>query len=732
MRNLSIKNKILSIVTISIVLTFLISIIIMALEFKKLAQYQKNDFSKLVNQTAKEELKAFGQLAETSIDSYLKMSTESAINEELSKDIKSLETLTNELYMKNNSIEKDRLVLLLNSTISKNKNVTIKSGKNVINSNDKNNNQIIKSFYFSKLDITIYIKAFIKDIQESYKKDAANVLSNLRFLGNGYFYGVEVKKDKSAWYVVDGSKFKRFGKRWDLTHKDKKGRPYRKQILDNLENNSEGITFVPYVFFNPKTKQLNEKLAIGKRIDQWNWVIITGIYLTDMNEKIESSYASAVNNIKDIIKYLTITIAILSIIILLIISYFVSRYIKKELNSFQTGLVTFFKFLNREATEVKLLTNDSKDEIGNMSKIINDNINKSKENLEKRNAFLLDVENIVKEIKKGYLVKRLDKKMDDESLEELRKNFNEMLDTLSKNIGNDTNIILDILDKLSKNDFRNKISDENGKIPFAINNVINLINNMLNENKNDGLQLDKSSNNLLKYVDSLNQSSSNAATSLEETSAAVEEITGNIRNNTNNIIKMSDFATSLKNSSTKGEKLASKTTTSMEEINEQTNSIADAITIIDQIAFQTNILSLNAAVEAATAGEAGKGFAIVAQEVRNLASRSAQAAKEIKELVDNATVKTNEGKKISIEMIEGYEELNSDLQKTIEIIKDIENASKEQLIGIEQINNAINTLDAQTQENATMATQTTEVAHKTSTIAHKILNSVNEKEFIGK
>lgn len=117
---------------------------------------------------------------------------------------------------------------------------------------------------------------------------------------------------------------------------------------------------------------------------------------------------------------------------------------------------------------------------------------------------------------------------------------------------------------------------------------------------------------------------------------------------------MSSHSEELTQSIKKGQDLANSTVVSMDQINEQTQAIADAITVIDQITFQTNILSLNAAVEVATAGEAGKGFVVVAQEVRNLASRSAEAAKEIKDIVEEATEKTNNGKTIADEMINGY------------------------------------------------------------------------------
>ncbi len=267
---------------------------------------------------------------------------------------------------------------------------------------------------------------------------------------------------------------------------------------------------------------------------------------------------------------------------------------------------------------------------------------------------------------------------------------------------------------------------------IGLNNLSNIINQMLQENKINGLSLDESSKVLLENVNILNKASNETAVSLEETAAALEEITSTVINNTERISTMTNHSKELSNSIEEGQKLATITVESMDSINEQTQAIADAITIIDQIAFQTNILSLNAAVEAATAGEAGKGFAVVAAEVRNLASRSAEAAREIKDLVENATSKTNSGKKIADDMIRGYVKLRENISKTTDVIKDISISSSEQRTSIEQINDVVNRLDRQTQNNASIASQTHDIAINTSHIAKTILATVNEKNFRNK
>ncbi|NQY93808.1 MAG: methyl-accepting chemotaxis protein [Campylobacteraceae bacterium] len=419
-------------------------------------------------------------------------------------------------------------------------------------------------------------------------------------------------------------------------------------------------------------------------------------------------------------------------LLVIVFAYFLSQNIIKSINQFQKDLLGFFKYLNNETHEVKLLNVDSCDEIGIMSKVINTNIERTRELLDDNNRFLDEVQSMIEKVSEGYLYHRFENKVKSENLETLRISFNQMLDALQGNIAGSTNKILDVLVSFGKLDFTNRVKNDEGKIALALNDVSILITNMLIENKSNGLTLQNSSNTLLENVDVLNTNSNETAAALEQTAASLEEITGNIRGNTQNIAKMASYSNELSSSSKEGQKLASQTSVAMDEIKVQVMAISDAIGLIDQIAFQTNILSLNAAVEAATAGEAGKGFAVVAQEVRNLASRSAQAAQEIKILVENANDKANEGKEISDSMIEGYNALNKNIKNTLELIFDVESASNEQLTGIEQINDAVNLLDQQTQQNVSIASTTKDIAKQTDEIATLIVSNADDKKFEGK
>ncbi|MDX4063170.1 methyl-accepting chemotaxis protein [Aliarcobacter skirrowii] len=312
----------------------------------------------------------------------------------------------------------------------------------------------------------------------------------------------------------------------------------------------------------------------------------------------------------------------------------------------------------------------------------------------------------------------------------LKNIVNNMLSRANKNMED----LVEIVGLYAEHDYRKQMNINpilKGKMRLTMERINQLgseLNSNAKQNLENGNLLEKNSIVMNQSVENLASKANLQAASLEETAAALEEITSITKNNTQNASKMANLSKDVKESVVLGENLANKTALSMDEINSKVEAINEAIEVIDQIAFQTNILSLNAAVEAATAGEAGKGFAVVAGEVRNLANRSAEAAKEIKSLVENATSKTNEGKKISDDMIEGYNNLNRLIGETITIIQDVSIASNEQLKGIEQINDAVSNLDRVTQENAIEANNVATIANETLQMAQLLVEDAKTKK----
>ncbi|WP_460826682.1 methyl-accepting chemotaxis protein, partial [Massilia terrae] len=192
------------------------------------------------------------------------------------------------------------------------------------------------------------------------------------------------------------------------------------------------------------------------------------------------------------------------------------------------------------------------------------------------------------------------------------------------------------------------------------------------------------------------------ASSLEKTASAMEELTTTVRQNAENAREANQLAASASDVARKGGEVVSQVVGTMGEINSSANKIADIIGVIDGIAFQTNILALNAAVEAARAGEQGRGFAVVASEVRNLAQRSAAAAKEIKTLIGDSVEKVERGSKLVGQAGVTMEEVVSSVKRVTDIMSDIAAASAEQSAGIEQVNLSIIEMDSMTQQNASL------------------------------
>ncbi|MFW3382217.1 methyl-accepting chemotaxis protein, partial [Aliarcobacter butzleri] len=257
-----------------------------------------------------------------------------------------------------------------------------------------------------------------------------------------------------------------------------------------------------------------------------------------------------------------VIITILTILITLFFSYAISKTFNNSIKKLQNGLLEFFNFLNKETKSASLLDTSSKDEIAQISEVINKNIIKTENLIVQDNLLIEDVKAVVSAVNDGKFTKRIEKSTENQNLEELKNIFNEMLESTKNSVAKDINELLKVLDNFAKLDFKERIQD-NGKVAVGINNLVETITQMLVENKSNGLTLRESSDILLANVDKLNISSNEAAASLEETAAALEEVTSNIRNNTQNIAQMAKLSSEVTTSANLGEKLANETTVAM-------------------------------------------------------------------------------------------------------------------------------------------------------------------------
>ncbi|MCT7622773.1 methyl-accepting chemotaxis protein, partial [Aliarcobacter butzleri] len=343
-----------------------------------------------------------------------------------------------------------------------------------------------------------------------------------------------------------------------------------------------------------------------------------------------------------------IAIIVVNIIFAIALSYF-SYYSQKRvvggidrIKIYIDDLMDFVFFRTNHIRRAEYIKND---DIGQILKELNKYVEKFDVMRKDDMHVLGEVVIALDKVSQGMYTSQIHADSNNFMIHTLKRVVNQMLATTNKNMEE----LVKIVGEYAQDDYRSQMDIDpilKGKMLLTMQRI-NHLGKELNENAKSNLQngnlLEHNSTTMNKSVESLAAKANEQAASLEQTAAALEEITSITKNNTQNASKMANLSNDVKNSVILGEKLANQTNVSMDEINAQVTAINEAISVIDQIAFQTNILSLNAAVEAATAGEAGKGFAVVAQEVRNLASRSAEAAKEIKELVENATSKANQG-----------------------------------------------------------------------------------------
>ncbi len=286
------------------------------------------------------------------------------------------------------------------------------------------------------------------------------------------------------------------------------------------------------------------------------------------------------------------------------------------------------------------------------------------------------------------------------------RELSELLNQLSTVTETGLNDVLRVANLLAKGDLTQSITKDYpgtfGAVKAGMNGTVSNLKELVGQIKNATDTINTASKEIASGNSDLSQRTEEQASSLEETASSMEELTSTVKQNAENAKQANQLAIGASDVAGKGGAVVSQVVVTMDSINESSRKIVDIISVIDGIAFQTNILALNAAVEAARAGEQGRGFAVVAGEVRNLAQRSAAAAKEIKTLIGDSVDKVEGGSKLVAQAGQTMEEIVTSIRRVTDIMSEITAASQEQSAGIEQVNLAITQMDEVTQQNAAL------------------------------
>ncbi|MET4676422.1 MULTISPECIES: methyl-accepting chemotaxis protein [unclassified Luteibacter] len=276
------------------------------------------------------------------------------------------------------------------------------------------------------------------------------------------------------------------------------------------------------------------------------------------------------------------------------------------------------------------------------------------------------------------------------------------------------NEAVDIANKISEgklgHDVKVTRTDELGQLQSAFRAMDERLSDIVTEVRHGSGSVSTAAQQISRGNDDLSQRTQEQASSLEQTASSMEEMTSTVKQNAENASHANQLARGAREQAEKGGEVVAQTVVAMREINSSSKKISDIVSLIDEIAFQTNLLALNAAVEAARAGEQGRGFAVVATEVRNLAQRSAGAAKEIKGLINDSASKVRAGSELVDQSGKALAEIVESVKKVTDIVAEIAAASSEQSAGIDQVNHAVLQMDEMTQQNAALVEESAAAA----------------------
>ncbi|WP_051144839.1 methyl-accepting chemotaxis protein [Thiomicrorhabdus sp. Kp2] len=292
-------------------------------------------------------------------------------------------------------------------------------------------------------------------------------------------------------------------------------------------------------------------------------------------------------------------------------------------------------------------------------------------------------------------------------LNTLKTHINESLHSLNSAIKDISHVVIALSDGDLTQTIGNQYQGDLLQLKDATNQSIDRLASIVSDAVQSGIIVNNEANSLSEDATVLSEKVQQQAAAIEETSATMEEMNAAVQNNTENALQASEVVEKVQVESEQASEVMSRTIEAMNSIQDSSNEIAEIVSLIDSIAFQTNLLALNAAVEAARAGEHGRGFAVVAGEVRALAQKSADAAKDIKNLIDSSVQRIDQGTKLASESGEVIREITQSIHEVASMIHQINSASQEQAEGVSQVHHAISDIDSATQANASLVDKTT-------------------------
>ena len=324
---------------------------------------------------------------------------------------------------------------------------------------------------------------------------------------------------------------------------------------------------------------------------------------------------------------------------------------------------------------------------------------------------------LIVDAQSGNLSTRLSLEGKSGFFELLSNNLNNMLDVLEAAFGDINSVMATLREGDLTNTIERAYDGIFGEVKNNVNGTIEQLRGIVNEIRESSIQIDGTSAEIASGNTNLSSRTEQQAAALEQVASSMEEITSTVKQNADNAAHANVLATDAGSTADEGGQVVEKAVTAMTEINQSSARIAEIIGVIDEIAFQTNLLALNASVEAARAGEQGRGFAVVATEVRNLAGRSATAAKEIKDLINDSVKKVQAGTELVNESGERLSEIVTGVKRVKDIVAEIAAASSEQSTGVDQISTAITSMDDLTQQNAALAEEASAASTNMSELA---------------